>query len=227
MSKLVEFLDFFKDLEDPRIDRKKLHPVPEILLLTLCGVISGCDGWSDIEEFGQSKREFLRNYLLYSNGIPSDDTLRRFFRAINPKSFSEKFREWVKSLGEIGERMIALDGKTSRGSRDGDQNPLHLVSAFVSEARLVLAQRKVDEKSNEITAIPELLEWLDLRGATITIDAMGCQKSIAEKINHGGGDYVLSLKGNHGQLHEDVKLFFEGIDKKELIRSESVDGEHG
>jgi predicted transposase YbfD/YdcC len=227
MSATLEFLDFFTDLEDPRLDRRKLHPMPEILLLTLCGVIAGCEGWADIEDFGESKLAFLRKYLPYENGIPSDDTLRRFFRAIDPKSFEKQFTTWVKSLDLPGETLIAIDGKTARRSYDADNQPLHLVSAFASEARLVLGQVKVSEKSNEIIAIPELLNWLDIRGSTVTIDAMGCQREIAKLIREKGGDYVLALKGNQGHLYEDVRTFFEGMSSDEWDTAKTIDGEHG
>lgn len=226
------FLDFFSDLEDPRVERCKLHPLGEILLLTVCGVIAGCEGWDDLEDFGESKLEFLRQYLPYEHGIPSGDTLRRFFRAIDPKEFQSRFIEWVKSLQEsvLPGRVIAFDGKTSRHSFDGEKAALHLVSAFASEARLVLGQQKVSEKSNEITAIPELLKWLDVRGAIVTIDAMGCQKHIAEQIVNQGGDYVLGLKGNQGNLHDDVKIFFESEIKLKGIEQrlyEALDKGHG
>lgn len=204
------FLDYFSDLEDPRIERCRLHPVPEILLLTLCGVISGCEGWDDLEHFGKAKLEYLRTHLEYKNGIPSDDTLRRFFRALDPKAFQERFILWVNSLQlGLSGKVIALDGKTSRRSFDGAQGAIHMVSAFASEAGMVLGQTKVNEKSNEIKAIPELLEWLEIRGAIITIDAMGCQKVIAEKIIERGGDYILALKGNQSSLHEEVEEFFQ------------------
>lgn len=158
------------------------------------------------------KLDFLRSFFPYSNGIPSDDTLRRFFRDLNPKSFQCCFAEWAKTLGLDQNKHISIDGKVSRHSFDGDANPLHLVSAFASDCRLVLAQEKVADKSNEIKAIPKLLEFLDLDGAMVTIDAMGCQKEIAKKIREKSGDYVLSLKGNQGTLHEDVKLLFKDKD---------------
>lgn len=203
------FLDHFSDLKDPRIDRKKLHPIGEILLLTLCGVICGCDGWEDIEDFGKHKLDYLKQHLPYDHGIPSDDTLRRFFRAICPKKFQECFIRWVKSLQlDIQSGVIAIDGKTSRHSFDTDKAALHLVSAFASEARIVLGQVATREKSNEITAIPELLDLLDINGALVSIDAMGCQHAIAQKIIDGGGDYLLSLKGNQSTLHDDVKTHF-------------------
>jgi predicted transposase YbfD/YdcC len=202
------FLDYFEGMEDPRIDRQKLHPMNEILLLTLCGIICGCDGWIDIETFGKAKQDFLKEYLPYENGIPSDDTLRRFFRALDPEQFQEKFIEWAKQLGKLTNKVIAVDGKTSRGSTDGSKKALHLVSAFASELGVVIGQQATAEKSNEITAIPALLQWLDITGAIVTIDAMGCQKSIAANIRDKQADYVLALKGNQGTLQDDVMTYF-------------------
>jgi predicted transposase YbfD/YdcC len=224
------FLDFFKDLEDPRIDRKKLYPINEILFLTLAAMICGCEGWLDIEAFGREKIEYLRQFLPYKNGTPSDDTLRRFFRRINPKAFQERFVKWMESLKELSAKLIAIDGKVSRHTFDGDQNPVHLVSAFASESRLVLGQAKVSDKSNEITAIPELLALLDLANSIVTIDAMGCQRAIAEQIQQAQADYVLSLKGNQSSLPEDGKLLFSD---EELLKQNppstyrDVDGGHG
>lgn len=212
------FLDYFEGLEDPRIERCKLYPMEELLFLSLCGMICGCEGFDDLEGFGETKLEFLRQYLPYKNGSPSDDTLRRFFRALNPKQFQECFAAWVNSFcGSLKDKVIAIDGKTSRHSFDGEAKPLHLISAFATEARLVLAQEKVSEKSNEITAIPELLRWLDLKGAVISIDAMGCQKEIAAQIAEEG-DYLLGLKGNQLGMHQDVKLYFES----ELVKRENA-----
>ena len=228
----MDFLDIFGQLNDPRIDRRKLHPMPEILLLTLCAVICGAESWDDIEMFGKSKLVFLRQYLPYEHGIPSDDTVRRFFRAIDTTQFQRLFVEWVRTWlsPEVAGNVVAIDGKTLRGSYDSGQSPIHLVSAFASEAGIVLGQVKTSEKSNEITAIPELLEWLDVRGAIVTIDAMGCQKAIAEKIIDKGGDYLLALKGNQSSLHEDVRLHFEQPAPPSLIRmtrAETVDKGHG
>lgn len=228
----MDFLDVFGQLDDPRIDRKKLHPMPEILLLTLCAVICGAESWGDIETFGKSKLDFLRQYLPYEHGIPSDDTLRRFFRAIDTTQFQRLFVEWIRAWlsPEVAGKVVAIDGKTLRGSHDGGQSPIHLVSAFASEAGIVLGQVKTSEKSNEITAIPELLEWLDVRGATVTIDAMGCQKAIAEKIIAKGGDYLLALKGNQSGLYDDVCLHFEQpapASLTRMTRAETIDKGHG
>lgn len=226
------FLDVFGQLDDPRIERKKLHPMPEILLLTLCAVICGAESWNDIEEFGKAKLDFLRRYLPYQNGIPSDDTLRRFFRAIDTSQFQRLLVQWIRAWlsPDVENKVVAIDGKTLRGNHDSDMLPIHLVSAFASEAGIVLGQIKTQEKSNEITAIPELLEWLDVRGAIVTIDAMGCQKAIAEKIIAKGGDYLLALKGNQGNLHDDVRLHFEHPDVLSIAHmamTETCDIGHG
>lgn len=208
------FLDHFEDFPDHRIDRKKLYTVQEILIVALCGTICGCEGWEDLEDYGKTKLAFLKRFAPFENGAPSDDTLRRFFRAVDPQEFKKRFVRWTESLCSVLGKVIAIDGKTARRSFDKheDLKPLHMVSAFVSEARIVLGQQKTGEKSNEITAIPELLEWLDVRGAIVTIDAMGCQKAIAEKIVDKGGDYIFGLKGNQGNLNDDVRVFFEKTD---------------
>lgn len=224
------FLDHFDKLEDKREPMKILHSVREILLVTLCGVISGADGWEDIEEYGESKLDFLRKILPFKNGIPSDDTLRRFFRALNPEVFREVFVGFVRELFPTAcAELVAIDGKTSRRSHDGATKALHLVSAFATETRVVLGQVATAEKSNEITAIPDLLRLLDLRGTTVSIDAMGCQREISKQIIEGGGDYLLGLKGNQGSLHDDVKLFFEQPPQgdQSIVSYEEYDKGHG
>ena len=225
-------MDVFNQLKDPRIERRKLHPMPEILLLTLCAVICGAESWNDIELFGRAKIDFLRTFLPFKNGIPSDDTVRRFFRAIDSNPFHRLFIEWIRAWlnTKVFNKVIAIDGKTLRGSHDGAQSAIHLVSAFATESRIVLGQMKADGKSNEIKAIPELLTWLDVQGAIVTIDAIGCQKAITQKIIEQGGDYIIALKGNQGNLYEDVKLYFErpsetGLANMEVV--ETVDKGHG
>ena len=204
------FIDFFKEILDHRIDRRKLHSVEEILLVTFCGMISGCDSWNDLELFGKTKLDYLRRYLSYDNGAPSDDTLRRFFRVLDPEVFESCFIKWVHSFQlDLTNKIVAVDGKTSRRSFDGDNKPMHVVSAFVSELGITLGQLKTADKSNEITAIPELLDLLDIAGSIVTIDAMGYQVSIVEKIIDKNADYLIGLKGNQGKLNEDVRLFFE------------------
>lgn len=225
------FEDFKEQVSDHRVERNKLHSVEEILLLTLAAIICGSEGWRDIERFGKAKIELLRQIFPFKNGIPSDDTLRRFFRVLDPKAFQSWFVGWVKTLRLSCGSHIAIDGKVSRHTFDGDQNPLHMVSAFASEHRLVLAQEKVSDKSNEIKAIPILLDLLDLEGGVVTIDAMGCQREIAESIGEKGGDYIFSLKGNQGTLHEDVKLVFKDdsvLQDLTVDHYHSIDGsEHG
>jgi len=203
-------IEHFSDLKDPGIDRKKLYPLMEILFIVLCGAICGADSWRDFVIIGKEKKEFFKRYFPYKNGIPSKNTFARVFSALCPISFKTCFIDWAKSLQEVLNDIVAIDGKTLRRSFDKgtEQSAIHMVSAFATQAKLVLGQQKVDEKSNEITAIPLLLEVLDLKGSIVTIDAMGCQKNIAGKIVEKKADYVLALKGNHGTLHDDVKLFF-------------------
>lgn len=223
------FFDFFKEIPDHRIERRKLHSVSEILLLTFCGVISGCDSWEDIEGFGKIKLEYLRRYFRYEHGAPSDDTLRRFFRVLEPDVFEACFIKWVKSFQlDLDKKIIAVDGKTSRRSFDGESRPMHLVSAFASELGIVLGQLKTEEKSNEITAIPELLDLLDIAKAVVTIDAMGCQSKIVEKIVDKEADYLIGLKGNQGTLNDDVRLLFEAKPQGSVFQNdEEHDKGHG
>ena len=227
----ISFLDHFKGLEDPRSERNRDYTMSEILLVTLCAAICGAEGWQDVEDFGKAKLDYLRQLLPYKNGIPSDDTYRRFFRAIDPEKFQELFRNWVQSLqAQVEKKLIAIDGKSSRHSFDEDTDMLHMVSAYATEARLVLAQEKVSEKSNEITAIPKLLEWLDLRGATVTIDAMGCQYAIADQIISKKGNYIFSLKGNQGNLCEDVTTYLSDKELKAhnpIVSFKDYDKGHG
>lgn len=206
----TNFLDHFEVIEDPRAQRNQWYTVAEILLVTLLAVICGAEGWQDVENYGKSKIKYLRCYFPYECGIPSDDTVRRFFRSINPDHFKEIFSKWIQCIANIvNAKVIAIDGKSNRRTFDGDGNMLHMVSAFATEARVVLAQEKVADKSNEITAIPLLLDLLDVKGHIITIDAMGCQHAIANKIVDKKGDYIFSLKGNQGSFSEDVKLFLD------------------
>lgn len=223
------FLDFFNEIPDHRIERRKRHSVGEILLVTFCGVIAGCDSWDDIELFGKTKLSYLRKYFPYEHGVPSDDTLRRFFRVLDPELFESCFTRWVKSFQiDLVDKIVAIDGKTSRRSFGDDIKPMHLVSAFVSELGISLGQVKTAEKSNEITAIPELLELLDIAGSVITIDAMGCQSKIVDKITEKEADYVIGLKGNQGTLNDDVRLFFEDKPQQSSFSCETeTDKGHG
>lgn len=220
------FLDHFSDLEDPRSKRNQLYSMAEILLSAFCAMIAGSLGWQDVQDYANSKINYLKKMLPYKNGTPSDDTFRRFFRSIDPESFQRKFREWVtETQPHLSSKVIAIDGKSSRHSFDGAAKMLHTVSAYATDARLVLAQEKVSEKSNEIKAIPEVLEWLDIKGNIVTIDAMGCQHKIADKIVSKQGDYILALKGNQGSLSEDVQKCFS--ENKTLDVFEDYDKGHG
>lgn len=202
---------YFADLPDPRVERNRRHLLLEILAIAFCAVLCGADGWEDIERFGLAKQTLLQEQLGLSlpGGIPSDDTFRRVFSALDPHAFATCFRAWVQALRPTHQdEVIAMDGKQLRHSFDTacQQNPLHLVSAWAVTSGLVLGQVGVCDKSNEITAIPALLALLDVRGCVITADALNCQKAIAEQIIAQGGDYVLALKGNHPHLCEDVAL---------------------
>jgi predicted transposase YbfD/YdcC len=223
-SRIDSFLEHFSNLEDPRIEARTTYPLDEIILVVLCAVICGAEGWADCQLYGEEKLEFLRTYLPFKNGIPCRLTFSRVFWALNPETFKECFINWVKSFQEALQNVISIDGKTLRHSFDTakDKSAIHMISAFAAEARLVLGQRKVDDKSNEITVIPELLNLLDIKGAIITIDAMGCQKKIAETIVKKGADYVFSLKENQGNLFDDVKTFFE-FGRKEKFRDTEID----
>lgn len=202
----------FSDLEDPRIDRTKHHRLLDIIAIAICGVICGADNWVDLELFGRSKEEWLKRFLSLPNGIPSHDTFGRVFARLDPEQFAQCFTSWVKAVSQLTQgQVVAIDGKTLRRSHDrsNGKSAIHVVSAWASANHLVLGQTKVDDKSNEITAIPELLEVLELSGCIVTIDAMGCQKAIASQIVAQGADYVLALKENQGQLYEEVVDTFE------------------
>lgn len=210
------FESHFGDLKDPRIERTKLYPLSEVLFVVLTGSVCGAESWRDFVLFGEERLDFLQEYYPFENGIPSKNTFSRVFAALDTEAFKKCFIEWVKSLQTILNEVIAIDGKTLCNSFDviAGTKAIHMVSAFATGARLVLAQQKVDEKSNEITAIPKVLSLLDLKGHIVTIDAMGTQKAIAKQIIEQGGDYVLSLKGNQGTLNEDVRTFLEAEIKK-------------
>jgi predicted transposase YbfD/YdcC len=218
------FLDHFSALDDPRQACKVVYPLAEILLLVLCGTIAGAETFVEIERWGEGKLEFLRRFLPFAHGIPAHDTLNDVINALPSSGFAECFTAWVDSWREAEPDLIAMDGKTSRRARRGEAHPLPLVSAWASRQHLVLGQEAVAEKSNEITALPLLLERLELTGALVTIDAMGCQRAIAETIRAQGADYLLALKDNQPTLAQDVRLFFEAAP---LPIYETTDGDHG
>lgn len=202
---------YFGDLPDPRIDRCKHHKLLDIVTIAICAVISNADGWTDIEAYGRAKEIFLRQFLERPSGIPSHDTFARVFAKLDPVAFQRCFVRWIDAIRDkLPGDVVAVDGKTSRRTHDAtiDLSPLHIVSAWSSANRLVLGQVRVDTKSNEITAIPLLLDMLDLKGCLVTIDALGCQTAIADKIIAQEADYVLACKGNQERIHTDVEQLF-------------------
>jgi len=203
--------EHFNAMSDPRIERTKRHQLTDILTIAILVVICGADSWVGMETFGRAKQKWLKRILDLPNGIPSHDTFARVFAALDPEQFRQCFLSWVRSLSRLSAgEVIAIDGKTLRQSYDraDGKGAIHMVSAWATANRLVLGQRKVDAKSNEITAIPQLLKVLELEGCIVTIDAMGCQKTIAQAIVARGADYVLALKDNQGSLFEDVQQIF-------------------
>lgn len=211
MSRVQRLVECFSEIEDPRIERTRVHSLEDILVLSVLAVIAGAEGWEDIEEFGKQKYGWLRKFLKLSGGIPSHDTISRVFRMLKPGLFQEAFLGWIKGLcEESGLSMIAVDGKSLRRSHDRSsmKSMLHSVSAWCNANRMVIGQMMVDEKSNEITAIPQLLKFLEIKGAIVTTDAMGCQKEIANQIIEQGGDYMLAVKDNHPTLASAITDLF-------------------
>lgn len=235
MSTPLTLKEAFATLPDPRLARTRLHPLPELLFIALCAVLCGADGFSEMEEWGHEKEDWLRARLELPHGIPSHDTFGRVFARLDPEAFTACFLRWVEALREpLQGQVIALDGKTLRHSFDraSGQGALHLVSAWATESRLVLGQLAVDAKSNEITALPALLRLLDVQGCIVTIDAMGCQTELAAQIREQGGDYVLAVKGNQPALQEDVRGFLDdarerGFAGVEHYTHRTFDAEHG
>jgi predicted transposase YbfD/YdcC len=227
--------EHFAELTDPRVDRGKLHLLLDILVIALCAVICGADTWVEMEAYGKAKYEWLKGFLALPNGIPSHDTFARVLARLKPEEFQRCFLNWMRAVSDLthGE-VVAIDGKTLRRSFDraADKGAIHMVSAWATANQVVLGQQKVDEKSNEITAIPALLRLLEVEGCIVTIDAMGCQKEVARTIVEQGADYVLALKGNQGVMYHEVELFFTGARQHEFWNipyrfHHTVDGEHG
>jgi predicted transposase YbfD/YdcC len=205
----LSIIKHFRTLKDPRRAHRRLHLLHDIIVIALCAVIAGAQDWQEIETFGRKRKAWLKRFLRLPNGIPSHDTFERVFDRLKPQAFQACFQVWVQGLQKfLPIRHVAIDGKTLRSSGSAELGPLHLVSAWATAQRLSLGQVAVDEKSNEITAIPELLDLLDLHGALVTIDAMGCQKAIAQKIIDRGGDYILTVKENQEHLLEDIQAAF-------------------
>jgi predicted transposase YbfD/YdcC len=230
-----KIIEHFQKVSDPRIGNATRHKFIDILVIAICAVICGADGWSDVELFGKTKRKWLKEFLELPHGIPSHDTFGRVFAQINPEEFRSSFMEWVTAVQELTKgQVIAIDGKQLRGSHDRREGKaaLYMVSAWATANQLALGQTKVDEKSNEITAIPKLLQLLDISGCLVTIDAIGTQTEIAELIVEKGGDYLLAVKENQGHLYEDLENLFavdqpEGFRHKGYSHARKVDNSHG
>jgi predicted transposase YbfD/YdcC len=228
-------LRYFNELEDSRMERTKRHTLTDILVIAISAVVCGAEGWTQVEEFGNAKQKWFQTFLNLPNGIPSHDTFGRVFAQLEPEAFERCFLKWIEALAHKSQgRLIAVDGKTIRRSLDqaGGKAAIHMVSAWCQSNQLVLGQVATEAKSNEITAIPKLLELLDLEDAVVSTDAMGCQKRIAQQIVDQKGDYLLQLKANQGNLYEEVKLLFEKDLRSDSLDSayataESTNGGHG
>ena len=213
-ERVESLVELFKELEDPRVDRTKDYPLEEILFLVLAAVVSGVNHITEIELFGNTKLEWLRTILPYKNGIPSHDTIGRVLGRLDPDALEAMFVRWMKGAAAAVKGLVAIDGKTARGAlrRGEDRSFVHMVSAFCTANGLVYGQVKVDEKSNEITAIPQLLDLLFIEGALVTIDALGCQTAIVDKVVERGGDFLIAVKRNQETLHEDLDMAFHDVD---------------
>ena len=222
----ASLLDHFSALDDPRQPGKVLYPLPEVMLLVLCATLAGAEDFVEIRLWGREKLAFLRSLLPFRRGIPSHDTLNDVINALDPDLFGACFTAWVEGLREDEPDIVAIDGKTSRRARRGDDHPLHVVSAWATRQRLVLGQQAVGSKSNEIIAIPLLLERLHLVGALVTIDAMGCQTRIAQSILDRGADYLLALKDNQPSLAREVEMFFHTAEAATADVVETIDADH-
>jgi predicted transposase YbfD/YdcC len=225
----IVFLSFFEDLPDSRQPGKVIYPLPEVLLLCLMAVLSGAEDFVSIVRWGRGRIDFLRRFLPFKDGTPSHDQLGDIFATLDATLFQQCFVAWVASISGISADVIAIDGKTSRRSADKSKGKaaIHIVSAFAARQRLVLGQVKVADKSNEIIAIPALLDMLAIEGAVVTIDAMGCQRDIAQKVIDKKADYILALKGNQGTLREDVEQKANGFKDTKISQHKTVDADHG
>lgn len=228
-------LEHFSSLDDPRIDRTKRHQLIDILVIGICATICGAETWEDFELFGHAKKDWFKTFLDLPNGIPSHDTFRRVFARIDPQQFQQAFLDWVRSVTQLTQgEVVAIDGKQLRRSHDSaaGKTAINMVSAWAEENRMVLGQVRVDEKSNEITAIPELLRMLEISGCIVTIDAMGCQTEITAAIRAKQADYVLAVKGNQVNLFADLVGYFawalkDKFNETSYTTDETVSGDHG
>jgi predicted transposase YbfD/YdcC len=236
-TKLVtpSLLEYFADLPDPRIDRCKEHKLIDIIVIAILATICSAEHFTEMEEFGNAKKDWLETFLELPNGIPSHDTFARVFALLSPAAFQQRFVQWMQAVTTITEgEVVAIDGKTVRRSynKSAGNKATHLVNAWATHNRLALGQIKVEEKSNEITAVPELLRVLNLKGCIVTLDALNTQKDIADQIREQGADYVLALKGNHPHLHAEVEGIFEAVrdqaaTDKSISTSQTVENGHG
>jgi predicted transposase YbfD/YdcC len=223
----------FQSIPDPRTGPAKRHELLDILLIAVCSMLCGAESFADMELFGQCQFAWLKTWLSLPHGIPSHDTFNRVFGLIDPNAFRDCFITWTQSLRQaIAEEIIAVDGKTLRRSQARGRGPLHLVNVWATQNRLILGQWKVDEKSNEITALPALLRALELSGCIVTADAMHCQKETAQEISEADADYVLALKGNQGTLHEEVQSFLDDAERRHWTgvphaHTETLEKDHG
>jgi predicted transposase YbfD/YdcC len=232
IAEAVVFLRYFKDLRDPRQLGKVCYPPDEVLLLCLMAVLAGAETITDIARFGQKKLDLSRRFRPFAEGTPAHDHLGDILASLDAEAFQRCFVAWVAALIGVPEGVVAIDGKTVRRSKGTAKAAIHMVSAFAARQRLVLGQVKVAEKANEIVAIPKLLDMLAIEGAIITLDAMGCQRAVAQKIMDKKADYILALKGNQGSLREDAAVFIaeqQAVDFKDatISRAQTVDGGHG
>jgi predicted transposase YbfD/YdcC len=234
LAETTVFLSYFKDMPDHRQAGKVTYPLDEILLVCLLAVLAGAEAFTDIARFGEKKLELLRRFRPFEHGTPAHDHLGDIFATLDAEAYQRCFVDWVAALTKTPAEVVAIDGKTSRrsGDKKGSKQPIHMVSAFAARQRLVMGQVAVAEKSNEIVAIPALLDMMAIEGAVVTIDAMGCQRNIAKKIIAKKADYIIALKGNQGTLHDDVKVFVaeqKANDFKDTVISqhETVDADHG
>jgi len=227
----LSLITHFQDLPDPRVHRTRRHELTDILVISICTLLCGGESFNDMEEFGHCKRDWFKTFLKLPSGIPSHDTFNRVFQALNPKSFMECFIDWTQSLrSSVDEEIVAMDGKALRRALRQGEGPPVMISAWARENRLVLGQLQVSNKSNEITAVPQLLRALELAGCIVTLDAMGCQRNIAKEIKEADAEYVLALKGNQTKAHEEIKRYLDdAIDRQahELDKHETVEKDHG